>query len=66
MAIVAVKGAGGADACVAGRHAGEAGEDGLAREVATGVGALLAVVPAQYQIRLLGFRRPERKSQEQA
>jgi hypothetical protein len=57
MSVVATEAAGGADARVAGRHAGEAGEDGLALEVAGGVGAVRAVVAAQNQIRLLGFRR---------
>jgi hypothetical protein len=69
MAVVAAEAAGGADARVAGEHAGEAGEDGLAREVAAGIGALLAVVAAQHHIRLLGFRRrtkSPRKWQEQS
>jgi hypothetical protein len=69
MAVVAAEAAGGADARVAGGHVGEAGEDGLAREVAAGIGALLAVVAAQHQIRLLGFRRrtkSPRKWQEQS
>jgi hypothetical protein len=56
MAIVAAEAAGGADACIAGGHAGEAGEDGLAREVASGIGALLSVITVEHQIHLLGFR----------
>ena len=57
MAVVAGEAAGGADPGDAVGHAGEAGEDGLAPEVAGAVGALVAVVPAQHQIRLLGFGR---------
>lgn len=52
MAVVAGEAAGGADPGDAVGHAGEAGEDGLALEVAGGVGALVAVVAAQHQIRL--------------
>jgi hypothetical protein len=53
MPVVAGEAAGGTDPGDSIRHAGEAGEDGLALEVPAGVGALLALVTAQHQIRLL-------------
>lgn len=53
MSVVAGEAAGGADPSDSIRHAGDAREDGLALEVPAGVGALLAIVPAQHQIRLL-------------
>lgn len=67
MSIVAGETAGGAYPGDSIGHAGETGEDGLALEVAAGVGALLAVVPAQHQISLLhsGFP-PAEKAQERA
>jgi hypothetical protein len=65
MAVVAGEAAGGADSSDTRWHAGEAGEDGLALEVAAAVGALLAVVPAQHQIRLLGFTPPNNKTEHQ-
>jgi len=52
MSVVADEAAGGAHPGDSIRHAGEAGEHGLALEVPAGVGALLAVVAAQHQIRL--------------
>lgn len=52
MAVVAGEAARGADPGGAVGHAGEAGEDGLALEVSGAVGALVAVVAAQHQIRL--------------
>jgi len=64
MPVVAGEAAGGADPGDSIRHAGEAGEDGLALEVSAGVGAVLAIVPAQHQIRLLqcsGSQNPEQK-----
>lgn len=64
MAVVAGEAAGGADSGDTVGHAGEAGEDGLALEVAAAVGALLAVVTAQHQIRLLGFTNPKKKKHE--
>jgi hypothetical protein len=57
IAIVIAEAVGSADAHVAGGHIGEAGEDGLAHEVASGIGALLSVIAAKHQICLLGFRR---------
>lgn len=53
MSVVACEAAGGANPGDSIGHAGEAGEDGLSLEVPAGVGALLAVVPAQHQIHLL-------------
>ena len=63
MSVVAGEAAGGAHPGDSIRHAGEAGEHGLALEVPAGVGALLAVVAAQHQIRLLhrGFHAPQRE-----
>jgi hypothetical protein len=54
---VTAKAIGGANTRIVGGHAREVGEDGLAREVASDVGALLSVIAAQHQIRLLGFHR---------
>ena len=63
MSVVAGEAAGSAHPSDSIRHAGEAGEDGLALEVPAGVGALLAVVAAQHQIRLLhrGFPAAQRE-----
>jgi hypothetical protein len=68
MSVVAGEAAGGAHPGDSIRHAGEAGKDGLALEVPAGVGALLAVVAAQHQIRLLhrGFPAPHRERKSKA
>lgn len=67
MSIMAGEAAGSANPGDSIGHAGDAGEDGLALEVPAGVGALLAVVPAQHQIHLLqgGVSVAGQKAQEQ-